>query len=94
MEGKKTSDISDKTVFVQWKEQSTCIASVGHLAKTLSLVRWQREDAGDVVVFGRLLLFGKVTDNVEAAVVPLTPGAKLTSNHQNKLNNPLYSALT
>ena len=70
------------------------VASVGHLAKTLSLVRGQREDAGDVVVFGRLLLFGKVTDYVEAAVVPLAPSARLTSNDQNKLNNPLYSSLT
>ena len=50
-----------------------------HLAKTFSLVRGQREDACDVVVFGRLLLFGKVTNNVEATVVPLAPDTKITN---------------
>ena len=50
-----------------------------HLAKTFSLVRGQREDACDVVVFRRLLLFGKVADNVEASVVPLAPDTKIAN---------------
>ena len=44
-----------------------------YLAEAFPLVRGQREDACDVVVFRRLLLFGEVADDVEASVVPLAP---------------------
>ena len=44
-----------------------------YLSEALPLVRGQGEDACDVVVFRRLLLFGEVADDVEASVVPLAP---------------------
>ena len=46
------------------------------LAITLSLVRWEGENAGDIVIFRRFLFLGEVADDVKAPLVKLAHNVK------------------